>query len=87
MSEDFFVDNLPYMFSSWKEYRDFLIDKLIEDETIKERHKKWHATHEKDIELLKEFLSQKQKDNIYKAQIQSIMVNDIECTKLQRISV
>jgi len=30
--EDFFVQELPFMFKDWKEYRDYLLEKLIEPE-------------------------------------------------------
>jgi predicted phosphoadenosine phosphosulfate sulfurtransferase len=32
--DDFFIKTLPYMFKDWAEYRDYLLDKLVTDESL-----------------------------------------------------
>jgi predicted phosphoadenosine phosphosulfate sulfurtransferase len=76
--DDYFVKKLPYMFKTWGEYRDFLMGKLVTD-------KKWnkslrHYADEWD-ELFKD--DQKNKDRSAKVIVQSIVVNDLEGTKLK----
>lgn len=39
--EAFRIKEIPYMFSSWVEYRNYLCDNLISDETIKEKFYKY----------------------------------------------
>ena len=70
------VTTLPYMFKSWREYRDFLTDKLIVDQKHKdifinqwEKHDSYYAELRNPKELNKK-------------QINSILVNDIEFAKL-----
>jgi predicted phosphoadenosine phosphosulfate sulfurtransferase len=80
--DDYFVKKLPYMFKTWGEYRDFLMGKLVTD-------KKWykslrHYADEWD-ELFKD--DQKNKDRSAKVIVQSIVVNDLEGTKLKNYRV
>jgi len=70
------VKKLPYMFKDWKEYRDHLLENLITDE--KHRlifRKKFKRLDDKyDFEF--------HKDKLYKVQVQSILANDFEFTKI-----
>jgi hypothetical protein len=43
---DYFVKDLPYMFASWQEYRDFLLEKLIDSEEWKASFRKGFARQE-----------------------------------------
>jgi len=45
-TSDYFVKDLPYMFASWQEYRDFLLEKLIESEEWKAGFRKGFARQE-----------------------------------------
>lgn len=73
--DDFFVHKLPYMFGSWIEYRDFLLEKLIAPEH-QPKFRKHFTTQDRYYE---EVLG----DKLYKAQVQSILTNDYHCTKLK----
>lgn len=72
---DFFQRRLPFMFSTWIAYRDYLLEKLIE-----ERHRpkfvKFFARQDRQYEG---YLG----DKLYKAQVQSILANDYDCVKLK----
>lgn len=77
MGEDYFVKNLPFMFKDWKEYRDFLLEKLITDPEWKRRFKKNFARCEKiygDVPGLA--------DKMYQVHISSILTNDWEQIKV-----
>jgi len=67
---------LPNMFSSWKEYRDYLTDNLIlESEYRGIFTRKWSRMDLKYADL-------KNPDVLHKAQIKSVIVNDHEFAKL-----
>ena len=68
--------NLPYMFDSWKEYRDYLTDNLI---TKPEWREKFHARWRKMDETFSEMVNP---DVVVKAQIKSILVCDIDFVKI-----
>jgi predicted phosphoadenosine phosphosulfate sulfurtransferase len=72
---DYFGGGLPYMFSGWREYRDFLLDKLIGNDEWKEGFKKRFARHD---EMYSEM-----GDAIYRLHIASILTNDWEHIKLK----
>lgn len=72
---DYFGRGLPYMFSNWREYRDFLLDKLIENE-------KWKAGLQKRFEKHDDmYLGMG--DSLYRMHIASILTNDWEQIKLK----
>lgn len=74
--EDFFVKDLPFMFKDWKEYRDYLLENLIESEEKRKIFiKKFNDldNHYKELPL---------KDGLYKMQINTLLINDFEFTKL-----
>lgn len=72
---DFFVKDLPFMFSSWKEYRDFLVEKLITEEQRPVFVKRFKAMDDKyaEMENLK---------ILHKTQVQSVVINDYGFVKL-----
>ena len=74
--EMFAVQNLPWMFKDWKEYRDYLTEKLI---TIPENviifKKQWAKMDEVYDEML-------YPEDLYKKQISSLLVNDWEFVKI-----
>jgi len=72
---DFFQRTLPYMFKDWIEYRDYLLDKLIEPQH-RERFTKHFASQERQYGG---YLG----DKLYKAQVQSLITNDWNMAKLK----
>ena len=68
--------SLPYMFDSWKEYRNYLTDNLI---TKPEWREKFHARWRKMDETFSEMVTP---DVVVKAQIKSILVCDIDFVKI-----
>lgn len=74
--EMFAVQTLPWMFKSWREYRDYLTDTLITiDDHKKIFHKQWARMDEMYAEMA-------YPEDLYKKQIQSILVNDWEFVKI-----
>lgn len=68
-------DELPYMFNSWTEYRDYLLDNLIQREEIKEKFRKTFFNHEN------RYIDSVQK-KLIKTEIVMILTNDFNLTKL-----
>ena len=70
------VKNLPFMFESWIEYRDYLTEKLITDEKHREIfQKKWGK-----MDVLYDQL--RNPVPLWKNQIKALLVNDIEFAKI-----
>ncbi len=66
--------NLPYMFDSWKDYRDYLLDKLVKDDDVTKAFNKQFSAHEGNyIPIVQEKLN--------KTEVQMILVNDYHGTK------
>lgn len=68
------VDHLPFMFKSWKEYRDHLLETLIADEH-KEKFRRQFAGH--DQNYVPEI-----HEKLHKAHISALLVNDYHGTKM-----
>lgn len=69
------VQELPFMFDSWKEYRDYLTDHLIPEEYRAKFHKRW-AKHDKVYaEMVKP-------EDRYRAEIKSVLLNDHNFVKM-----
>jgi hypothetical protein len=64
------------MFSSWTEYRDYLLEHLIEDPKVKTDFAKF-------FESIERRYSRSVGEDLYKTQINSILCNDVEMTKLR----
>lgn len=73
--DDFFVKELPYMFKDWKEYRDFLVDKLLPESSVPLFKKKFEKLDEK-------YGTMKNIDKLYRICVQSIVINDFGFVKL-----
>jgi predicted phosphoadenosine phosphosulfate sulfurtransferase len=67
---------LPCMFSSWREYRDYLLLHLIENGDTRERFKK------KFWSMEKVYVDMRDIDLLYRAHINTILANDYHFTKL-----
>jgi len=66
---------LPYMFKDWREYRDYLLEKIIEPqfrEKFADKFKRMDARYEQYEHI----------DTVYMAQITAILTNDVYFTKL-----
>jgi predicted phosphoadenosine phosphosulfate sulfurtransferase len=76
----FFPKELPYMFSSWVEYRDFLVERLIEKEEWRETLKRHFRRFDSKIKQDQGFL-----ESIARRCIAIIIVRDIKWTKISQI--
>jgi len=74
--DDYFPKVLPYMFKDWKEYRDFLLDKLIDNP-------EWHKNFRKIFDKHDVMLTGCKPERLYKVHINSILTNDWEAVKLE----
>jgi len=74
--ENYYVYELPPMFKDWKEYRDHLLENLILDPKLRASFRKEFARLDKRYRLMNE------PDQLYKTQVNSILANDFEFTKL-----
>jgi predicted phosphoadenosine phosphosulfate sulfurtransferase len=77
--DDYFVSDLPPMFQDWREYRDFLLEKLIDNADWRERFEKRFAYHDRDFSALG--------DMLYRVQVQSILTNDWEGEKMRHFEM
>jgi predicted phosphoadenosine phosphosulfate sulfurtransferase len=75
-TDDFFVRELPFMFGSWPEYRDYLVDKLIEKSEWRDGFRKRFAKFDAmfgDTDLALK---------MHKLMVNSVLTNDWEGIKL-----
>jgi len=73
--DDYFVKKLPFMFVSWKDYRDFLLEKIIEEKDryiFKKVFSRLDAVYSDmfDISIM------------HKICVQSLLANDTDLTKI-----
>jgi len=73
--DNYFVKELPFMFSSWKEYRDYLLEKLITVDSWKDGFRKVFERHER-------LYVPQMGDEPYRVHVQSILTNDWEFIKI-----
>ena len=78
--ENFYMDDLPFMFSSWKEYRDYLVEKLVDDEH-KPEIKKILASYDFRFAVKDEDT----KEKIHKREAQAVIANNYLGNKLDGI--
>ena len=74
--DNYFQRTLPFMFSSWKEYRDYLLEHLF-------TNPEWRAGFRKKIDAQERSYRGEYGDKLYRMQIQSILTNDWEGIKLK----
>lgn len=74
-NDDYFPKELPFMFGSWREYRDYLLEKLIENPD-------WVNTFKKKFIKHDEVYGDELGDKLFKMHIKSILTNDWECVKI-----
>jgi predicted phosphoadenosine phosphosulfate sulfurtransferase len=74
--KDFQTKKLPFMFKSWREYRDFLLEKLIvnpeDKETFRTKFKKLDRMFDNTV----------RENGANKAMVQALLANDVYMTKL-----
>lgn len=75
--EDYFIRKLPFMFKDWEEYRDYLLEKLIEKPEWKEGFRK---AFKDQTEL---YGDTEYRNAMFRVQINSILTNDWEHIKLK----
>jgi predicted phosphoadenosine phosphosulfate sulfurtransferase len=78
-SEAFQVKELPFMFDGWKEYRDFLLDKLITDPDNHELFAKKFRENDRDFDGI----SPRHEKRMYKVHIGAMLANDYHMTKIK----
>ena len=86
LQRDFYANKLPFMFKDWCEYRDFLIEKLVDEDVggikwktnLQHRAAKWDALFER---------SPQDKQRAAEAIVQSIICNDYTMTKVENFRV
>ena len=73
---DYFIHELPFMFKDWAEYRDYLLDKLIEDPD-------WHAGFKKEFVRQEKLYGETEVAvEMRRNHINSLLTNDWEHIKL-----
>lgn len=83
ISQSFTINKLPFMFASWVEYRDYLIEKLIQNEDSQQKFISQFSSLEEIIRFVDDpGFSEK----MYKAEISCILVNDWHGTKINNMS-
>ena len=80
LKDDYFVKDLPFMFRDWLEYRDHLTENLVQDHNVKEKFKKTWRVQDERYEGMKHI------KDLYKAQINTILANDVDLTKLKNFT-
>ena len=77
LNKDYFIKELPFMFASWEEYRDYLTDKLIVDKKVKKRFMTTWKNNDKTYDRMAH------RDILNKLEINSILANDEDLTKMK----
>ena len=78
--DDYFIKELPFMFRSWEEYRDYLTEKLVFNEKVKKKfQEKWEVYD-------KRYAKMNNKERLIRAEINTILANDEDLTKLRNFT-
>tara|TARA_R110000803_G_scaffold144898_1_gene210723 strand:+ start:422 stop:1570 length:1149 start_codon:yes stop_codon:yes gene_type:complete len=78
--DNYFIKELPFMFRSWEEYRDFLTEKLVQDESLKDKFKKkWELYDVRYKDML-------MRDKLIRAEINTVLANDVDLAKLRNFT-
>ena len=67
-------EELPYMFTGWREYRNYLLQHVVEDEEHRKHFKREFFTQD----LMCEHLSDSMKQSVYRGHVRGILTNDWE---------
>jgi predicted phosphoadenosine phosphosulfate sulfurtransferase len=71
---DFYVGDLPFMFSTWQEYHEYLVQNLIQDP----EHQAIFRKHRTDLERRLPYID---REEIAKSAVQAVIANDYHYTK------
>jgi len=77
--DDYFINDCPDMFKDWVEYRDYLLDNLIDEQ--------WKQRFRDKFKRMDEIWADVKGKTLYKAQINSILTNDWEFCKLENFQL
>jgi predicted phosphoadenosine phosphosulfate sulfurtransferase len=77
--DEFFIHDLPYMFADWREYRDYLLEKLATDERRETFRKKFESTE-------KIYNGTRFEDKLLKEHVNCLIANDYHFTKLDNFT-
>lgn len=80
--DSYFVKKLPFMFRSWREYREHLVEKIVKDKRWKKNIESFVKTHYKIYEG-----SDYWKESAEKVMVSSILTNDKAQTKLKNFRI
>jgi len=80
--ENYFIEKVPYMFSGWREYGEYLAKNLIKNEKWKQDIKDFIDYHEKLFKGYPDLM-----DKACRVVVQSILANDYALTKLKNFKV
>lgn len=78
--DDYFIKELPFMFKSWESYRDYLLEKLIQNDKLKSKLKKKFELYDVRYEKMNH------KDKLIRAEINTILANDTDLNKLRNFT-
>jgi len=88
----FYIKELPFMFTSWKDYRDFLLDKLIQPKNrkvfdcwFKSQDIEFGEMPESTKKELLELGIHNNYEGMIRTQVNAIICNDIDGTKLENL--
>lgn len=77
IQDDFWVHDLPFMFRSWREYRDYLIEHITPEEHRAKFHHKFA--------LIEKRLHWMDPDDLAHKEVQTVLANDTEMTKMDSV--
>lgn len=83
--DQFYIKELPFMFNSWIEYRDFLLEKMIAPRNRKMFYYYFKSQDLEFTDIPEELNLNINYDNMIKSQINAILCNDFEGTKLKNL--
>lgn len=82
--DNYFPKKLPFMFKDWKEYRDYLLEKLVYTEKSREMFRKLFKPQEKKIE---EIGDEALKKHVYQVHVQSILSGGQHGEKITNLNI
>lgn len=82
---EFFVRQLPRAFRDWREYRDYLLEHLIDNPQFQQAFRT--RFRQMDRQFLRGGFDFTDPDVMYKEQVTAVLVNDFEMTKLNNFNV
>lgn len=81
--ESFTVKDLPFMFESWKEYRDYLLQKLPSNDETREIFRKEFESNDASFKGM----PSKDLDRMMRLHIASLLTNDFHLTKIHNFII